>query len=685
MNKVKNGSRKILNRANKYFKNEYKNIKDFDFREYTSTNILFLTFVISNFINAYLLRCFSVHNYFAIKPMIADMTFLLLIGSFAYLIKGKKQFRYFFITSIFLNIVCIANSIYYSYYSSFASFSLLSTLSQLSDVSDAVTKNILSIKDFLFIWQPITLVYIHRKLIKTNYYPHAQKIEAEEKRFSRTLTISIFAFIIFFLSCTTTELSRLYKQWNREFTVSKFGVYTYQANDLFKTIGATFASSFGHDNALDTFNDFYDNRDNSSANNSYTNIFKGKNVIFIHAESMQEFTMNVNLNGVELTPNLNKLAKSGIFFSNFYAQVSTGTSSDTEFTLNTSLMPINNGTVFVSYWNRKYISMQQLLRDKGYYCFSMHGNNATYWNRLVMHEKLGYNELIAKDQYNIDEVIGLGISDSSFFKQSVDKIQKISTEHKLFSATLIMLTNHTPFYDVSAYSNYDTSMKYTVTNEDGTTEEKTADYLEGSTIGRYFKSVHYADNAIGELVANLDSKGLLDNTVIVIYGDHDARIDKDQYNLLYNYDPTTGELLDKEDPNYVTVDYYKYELNRKVPLIIWSKDLAGTEANKEISTAMGMYDVMPTLANMFGFENSKYALGHDIMNLTDNLVAFPNGNWLTNNIYYNAQKDEFSLLNNTSTLSQDEINENSSKAEKYLSVSQAIILYDLIKETTTQK
>ena len=397
----------------------------------------------------------------------------------------------------------------------------------------------------------------------------------------------------------------------------------------------------------------------------------------IHAESMQQFVMDLTLNGQEVTPTLNKLAKEGIFYSNFYAQVSTGTSSDTEFTLNTSLMPINNGTVFVSYWNRNYISLQKLLKQKDYYTFSMHANNATFWNRLVMHEKLGYDDFFAKDTYELDDMIGLGLADVSFFKQSVQKIKKIAEEHDKFSGTLITLTNHTPFYDVSEYTNLDVTMKYTLTNEDGTTEEAVATYLDNTTLGSYLKSVHYADYAIGEFISELDKEGLLDNTIIVIYGDHDARLSYDDYTKMYNYDPLNDKILDESDPNYVDVDFYKYELNRKVPLIMWTKD---EQIGEEISTTMGMYDVLPTMANLFGFDNSPYALGHDIINLDDNLVAFPNGNWLTNNIYYNAQKDEFSLLNDTTIASQEDITANSELTDKMLSVSQAIIVYDLLKD-----
>ena len=47
----------------------------------------------------------------------------------------------------------------------------------------------------------------------------------------------------------------------------------------------------------------------------------------------------------------------------------------------------------------------------------------------------------------------------------------------------------------------------------------------------------------------------------------------------------------------------------------------GTKLNQEITNSMGMYDVQPTLGNMFGFYN-KYSLGHDIFNIgTNNIVV----------------------------------------------------------------
>ena len=145
-------------------------------------------------------------------------------------------------------------------------------------------------------------------------------------------------------------------------------------------------------------------------------------------------------------------------------------------------------------------------------------------------------------EFNIDETIGLGLSDKSFFKQAVPMIQKIKeTKGQPFYGTLITLTNHTPFSDLDLMDEYPTTMTVEI---DG--EEVTRDYINGTTLGNYLRSVHYADQAIGQFINDLDEAGLLENTAIVIYGDHDARISKKYYNLLYNYDPYTDKVKTKE-------------------------------------------------------------------------------------------------------------------------------------------
>ena len=143
-----------------------------------------------------------------------------------------------------------------------------------------------------------------------------------------------------------------------------------------------------------------------------------------------------------------------------------------------------------------------------------------------------------------------------------------------------------------------------------------------------------------------------------------------------SYDDYISYTSSSSNENYVDVDYYNYELNRKVPFIIWTKNSSGNKLlNKKIDKVMGMYDAMPTLANMFNF-NYKYALGHDIFNTDNNIVVFPNGNWVTDKMYYNAQKEEYLLLKD-SVVNDDEIEKNKEHANKLLEVSDSIIVYDL--------
>ena len=241
-----------------------------------------------------------------------------------------------------------------------------------------------------------------------------------------------------------------------------------------------------------------------------------------------------------------------------------------------------------------------------------------------------------------------------------------------YYGTLITLTNHTPWDDVDKYSDFKTTL---TVNIDG--HDITRDYLEGKTLGDYIKAINYMDKSIGLFLENMDKEGLLDNTVIVIYGDHDARISKRNYDYMYNYDPVLDKILDNDDDNYVEFNDYDYELSKKVPLIIWSKDM---NESKIIDIPMGMIDVMPTLGNMLNIYN-KYALGNDIMSIDDgeNIVVFKDGSYVTSKIYYSARNSEAYAISN-GVITEDYISKYSDYANEILDISDKIITYDLLKD-----
>ena len=659
----------------KIFKNIIKGIK-----KYASTNILFISYIIISLLIGFLLRLFTIGTPIYFKAFLSDFMVSLLIGAFGYLFKPKYQFTYFFIWIIFSTFLAIGNTIYYQFYQSFLSVNLISTASMLGAVDDSLYDK-LHITQFLYIIFPIIFFGIHKFLSKKNYYFEVEKTEKGKRNFIYSVATSgvIICSLLFTLNATDT--SRLVKQWNREWLVQKFGLYTYTANDLIQSIQPHLNTLFGYDEAARKFRNFYSCKaEEKISSNKYTNAFKDKNVIFIHAESMQNFLVNLKINGKEVTPNLNKLAKEGIYFDRFYPQISVGTSSDTEFTLNTGLMPSSSGTVFVNYYNRTYYALPKYFNDMGYYTFSAHANNADYWNRKTMHHTLGYQDFYAKDSYVVPSDtsdpnwVGLGLSDKSFFNQLVPILKNIKENHKKFYGTVITLSNHSPFNDLEKYDPFDVTMKYTVTDENGKKKEAVATYLEGSSMGNYIRSAHYADAALGEFIQLLKDNDLTKDTIIILYGDHEARLNKKQFNLLYNYDPNTNDIKSEDDPTYVSMENYNYDLLKNTPLIMWNVD---KKYRRKVSSAMGMYDVLPTIANMFGFKD-KYGLGHDIFSDNEKIVVFPNGNVLTDKVYYSNLNDEYVALSDE-PIDSDYISRLKDYANQILDVSNGIVLHDLIK------
>lgn len=655
---------------------------------YLITNRLFISYVIFALFGTILLRNFTIGNTFSIKPFIADLAVILLIGAFGYIKKPEKRYKYYFICLLIFTIAEIINSVYYTFYMSFASFGEIASLSQVKTVTGSLYEKF-KFYDFIYIIFPILFYYIHKKLSTTYYYNLIKKIEVKKKMFLITLAMSFICLVYTFATANKTDYSRLAKQWNRVYIVERFGIVIYQTNDLIQSLTPKLSSLFGYEDAAKLFHDYFDNmpeEDKYNGKNEYTNILDGYNVILVHMEGMQTFLMDVSFNGVDAVPNVKKLASEGMFFKNFYPQISTGTSSDTEFTLSSSLMPASSGTVFVSYYNRNYITLQKLLKQKGYYTFSSHGNYASMWNRDKAHPSLGYDDMIFEDafEYTEDDVINLGINDSKFFEQLVPKLENIEQTHPNYMGTVITLSNHSPFIFLDKYGEYDMSTTYTEEDENtGEIISKTSNYLYNTPVGNYITSSHYADKALGEFIEYINNSKYFNNTVFVFYGDHDAKLTRKELNYLYNYNPKTGEVYEENDKEYKEYNYYNHELNKNTPLILWTKNQnLKKKINKEINYTMGMYDVLPTLGNMLGIEN-KYALGHDIFNIKDNnIVVYPNGNFLTNKVYYNNSTGEYFVRNN-SVIDDDYIEEHKIYSERLLDVSNSIIVHNLIYKEGT--
>ncbi len=641
------------------------------FKKYLSTNILFLTYLLTSVLMGLLLRYNTIGKIWNFKALLCDVVVVGIIGSFGYLVKPKKQFVYFVTVSVIYTILCIINSFYYMFYNNFVSVSMINTFSMLGKVSDSVTTKLRPIY-FVYMLFPLVMVLVNKRLKKKNYYYNVGKEEKGKAMFMKTGFASLFALLLVFVFVSGTEMNKLRKNWNRSYVVGSFGIYLYTANDVVQSIAPSVKPDLGYEEAHEAFKEFY-SKDRNREVNDYTGIFEGKNVLFIHGESVQNFLVDLKINGEEITPNLNKMVREGIYFSKFYPQISIGTSSDTEYTLSTGFLPSNNGTVFVNYYNRKYESIQNAFKKRGYYTFSTHANEGSYWNRDEMYKTLGYDMFYDNEYYEIPEdklsedFVGLGLSDSAFYKQFIPILKSIREDNSKYMGTVISLSNHSPFNDLEKYGELDLSIKL----KDGTIMP----YLEGSEMGNYLKSAHYADKALGEFMNMLLKENILKDTVVIFYGDHEARLSRNSFDLLYNYDEETGKIKNELDPTYVSLGNYRYEMLRNTPLIIWTGDYS---LSREINDVMGMWDVYPTVANMFNLEYT-YPLGNDIFSKSEKIVVFPSGDIITNKVYYSNFNEEYVLLKDEA-IDVEYIDRIKEYADIRLELSKNLLVYDLLNE-----
>ena len=294
---------------------------------YFMTNKLFISYVFLAFIGTIIARGASFGHTIYLKAHATDLALILLIGSFAYIMKPKNRYKYLLVWLIIFAGIETINVIYYTFFTSFASFGEFATLGQTETVVGSIFEK-LKVLNFIYVLSPIIFIYIQRRLSRTTYYTYVSKIKKTKRN---VLTAIVMAFICLgftFGTATRTDYSRLAKQWNRVYIADRFGFILYQFNDLVQTLTPKFSSLFGYDDALKSFETYYtkDRINEYSEKNEYTDIFKGKNIVFVHLESVQSFLIDLEFNGEKVLPTVNKLKDEGMYFDNFYPQISTGTS-----------------------------------------------------------------------------------------------------------------------------------------------------------------------------------------------------------------------------------------------------------------------------------------------------------------------------------------------------------------------
>ena len=107
---------------------------------------------------------------------------------------------------------------------------------------------------------------------------------------------------------------------------------------------------------------------------------------------------------------------------------------------------------------------------------------------------------------------------------------------------------------------------------------------------------------------------------------------------MYNYDAVNDSLKSSLDEDYIDFNDYEYELSKKVPLIIWSKDII----HKDIDTIIDTADIPVTLFNMFGINyEPKLYMGTDVFSENhEKFVYFNDYSWYDGTYYSKENRED---------------------------------------------
>lgn len=349
---------------------------------------------------------------------------------------------------------------------------------------------------------------------------------------------------------------------------------------------------------LNNINNYIKNKDITDYN-SHTGMFEGKNVIVIMMESTNDIIINK-----DLYPNFYKLYSEGISFKNNYSPRNSCATGNNEFSGMTGLYTIqNNCTANIFSNNTYFTSIFNIFKNAGYRATSMHDYTEQYYVRNIIHKNLGSEAYYNANDLNIKyyNEYKNWASDEDFMNAAMD-ITLNDTSDKPFMLWLTTVSGHQP-YKVSSVE----GDKYLSITE-GT------DY--SMEVRRYMSKLKTFDNGLGILLDKLKASGKLDDTVIVMYGDH------------YPYG-----LKNKDISSVLTYDLDDYEVER-VPMVIYNSTIKSEVVEKYSS----YINLTPTLANLFNLDyDPRYYMGTDVFSDDYlNMVAFADGSWKNADVYYNA-------------------------------------------------
>lgn len=502
----------------------------------------------------YLKSLFLLYNLYGADPAIWPWSLLALlpivwISSFSLLFRHKDRALFLLLANIVISILFFADILYARAFGHLISVLMVFATGLTGDLGGSIT-SLIHIPDFLMFLDLPLLILLYLRRRRTYY---------ARRRAGAFVTVFLIASVLMTAYAGwLSETGRMENYKKHPLVMSPLGNHLYDVSRF--VYEANYKVTPGDRQAIAAWH--AENEQYMAAAEQHEvlgGIFKGKNLIVIQVESLENGLIGLEYEGQEITPNINRLLDRSLYFSQVVEQVKDGNSSDAELLFNASLYPVASGSAFLRFGENTYPAMPGILAESGYTSIAIHGDDKEYWNRDVVFSQMGFDRYIDETQFDEQLLqngpkVGMGILDEILFEQSLREIRQLPEP---FNAFIITITSHMPFTMPPAYEYLDLSRA-----------DRTADYLQ---------SIRYVDEAFGSFYRQLEAEGLLKDSVLVLYGDHEG---------VHKYYPTDLPANDKE-----------------LPFIVHAPGLEGMT----IDNPGGQVDMMPTLLYLLGIEKEAYA------------------------------------------------------------------------------
>ncbi|GGN93733.1 LTA synthase family protein [Saccharibacillus kuerlensis] len=510
-------------------------------------------------------------------PLLTEIPFIWIIFCLIEGFARKRKLIWYMVTNLLVTALFFTAVIYFKYYGNLFTYHALDQAGQAVEIGDSVVS--LLAPQYLLIFTDI--------IVLTVWFFASKRARKWRKnvvnhRMSRRVVGSL---LILSLILCTTNIWPNRASMNEVVKAEKMGILNYEAYTLL-------ADHEEDPIPLDrisqtTINELKGIQE--PADPAYYGAAKGKNLIILQMESLQEFMIGLTIDGQEITPNLNKLSKASLYFPNFYQNAGQGNTSDAEFTVNTSFHIPPRRAAVAAYGSKELPSLPKLLKEEGYRTATFHTNDVTFWSRNQLYAALGFDNYYDKSFFGTEDTVFFGSSDEVLYAKTTEELQKMDESDQPFYAQIISMSSHHPFSIPEE--------KYKMTLP--------ARY-EGTLAGDYIRAQNYSDYCLGLLIDELKEKGLWDNSLLMLYGDHlglPIHSLSDQDLVLMR------EVLGHE---------YSYSDMPNIPFMIFGSGIDQPAAMTQLGSQV---DIMPTAANLLGvsLENHLH-FGQDLLNQTENMI-----------------------------------------------------------------